>query len=160
MSSGFYVYEHHKADSGLPFYVGKGSKQRAYCFSDRTDFWKHTKRKHGVIVRMLVTGVDEELAFFVETERIDQLKRLGVKLCNFCAGGEGSAGRKHTDATRRKMSASRKGIKKTSAFVQTMTGRKRGPLSEEARAKISAAKTGVPSKRKGRKFSKKDMSHE
>ena len=155
MSELFYVYEHRKADSGEPFYVGKGSKRRAYCFADRTVFWKNTKQKHGVVVRLLMTGVDEELAFFAESERIDQLRRLGFKLCNFSGGGEGTSGYRHTTSTRQRMSHKRRGVKKPNSFVQSMTGRKRGPLSDEAKAKISAAKKGVPSKRKGRTFSKK-----
>jgi hypothetical protein len=136
----------------MPFYVGKGSNQRAHCFADRTVFWKSIKRRHGVVVRLLATGLDEELAFCTEAERIDQLRRLGVKLCNFSDGGEGTSGYRHTPDTRRRMSAKRKGVAKPDSFVLAMTGRKRGPLSDEARAKISAAKKGVPSKRKGRKF--------
>jgi hypothetical protein len=161
MSDAFYVYEHRMADSGMPFYVGKGSKQRAYCFADRTSFWKNIKRRHGVVVRLLATGLDEELAFCTEAERIDQLRRLGVRLCNFSGGGEGQSGYRHTEDTRRRMSVKRKGVAKPDSFVKTMTGRKRGPLSEEAKAKISAAKKGVPSKRKGRKFPRTEgLNHE
>ena len=161
MTEAFYVYEHRKADSGVPFYVGKGCKQRAYCFADRTAFWKNTRRRHGVTVHMLATGLNEELAFVVEAERIDQLRRIGLRLCNFSDGGEGTTGYQHTDDTRRKMSAKRKGVAKPLSFVLAMTGRKKGPLSEETKAKISAAKKGAPSKRKGRKFPvKKAVNHE
>lgn len=148
----FYVYEHRTADTGLPFYVGKGCNQRAYCFSDRTDFWKNVKQKHGVSVHLICKDIDEELAFFAEAERINQLKMLGHRLCNFSDGGEGASGCKHTDDTKQRMSAKRKGVPKPQSFIDSMTGRKRGPLSDEAKAKISAAKKGVPSKRKGRKF--------
>ena len=34
-------------------------------------------------------GLDEELAYLCEEERIDQLEKLGIKLANICPGGKG-----------------------------------------------------------------------
>jgi hypothetical protein len=88
----FYVYEHLKADTGEVFYVGKGCRKRARDKDNRSKYWWNIINKHGFEVRYVVKNVEEEFAFLVEQERIDQLRRLGVKLCNLTNGGEGSSG--------------------------------------------------------------------
>ena len=102
--SSFYVYEHIRNDVGAIFYVGKGSKKRAKSSIGRNRHWQNIVAKSGgFLVRMVIENADEELAFLVETERIDQLERLGTKLCNMTSGGEGVSGYKHTDNARKKM---------------------------------------------------------
>jgi hypothetical protein len=59
---------------------------------------------------MVVKNVDEELAFLVEMECIDQLKKLGVNLCNMTNGGEGASGSKRSQETKNKLSAIRKNL--------------------------------------------------
>ena len=88
----FYVYEHIRNDTNAIFYVGKGKKERAYRVNDRNEYWKNIVNKTGYTVRFVVKDVDEELAYLVEEERIDQLKRLGIKLTNLTLGGEGASG--------------------------------------------------------------------
>lgn len=106
----FYVYEHIRPDTGMIFYVGKGSGWRSGITQHRNTYWKNVVAKSGgFIVRKIVENVDEELAFLAEQERIDQLKRLGVKLTNLTDGGEGSYN--PSEETRRKMSEARKGEK-------------------------------------------------
>jgi len=92
MRSNFYVYEHLRASDKTVFYVGKGCGKRARDKSNRNLHWENIVKKHGFEVRYIVKNVDEELAFFVEQERIDQLKRIGLNLCNKTNGGEGSSG--------------------------------------------------------------------
>ena len=141
MRSDFYVYEHLKADTGEVFYVGKGCRKRAKDKDNRSKYWSNIINKHGFKVRYVVKNVDEEFAFFVEEERIDQLKRLGVKLCNLTNGGEGSSGlimpqsakdmisrankgKTIPDWQRKKASESLKKIKKTPEWIQKIVDAK------------------------------------
>jgi hypothetical protein len=92
----FYVYEHIRNDTNAIFYVGKGKNERAYRVNNRNEYWKNIVNKTGYTVRFVVKDVDEELAYLCEEERIDQLKRLGIKLANINAGGAGvGSGDKH-----------------------------------------------------------------
>ena len=106
----FYVYEHIRPDTGVVFYVGKGSGYRAGTTQHRNPYWKNVVAKSGTfIVRKIVKNINEELAFLAEQERIDQLKRIGVKLTNLTDGGEGNAN--PSNETRIKMSQCRIGSK-------------------------------------------------
>lgn len=135
MRSDFYVYEHLKADTGEVFYVGKGCRKRARDKDNRSKYWWNIINKHGFEVRYVVKNVEEEFAFFVEQERIDQLRRLGIKLCNLTNGGEGSSGlvmpqsakdalsRAHKGKTippeqRKKASESLKKVKRTQEWIK------------------------------------------
>jgi len=93
----FYVYEHIRNDTNTVFYVGKGKAYRAYATRNRNEYWHNVVNKaQGFTVRFVVKDVDEELAYLAEEERIDQLKRLGIKLANINAGGAGvGSGDKH-----------------------------------------------------------------
>jgi NUMOD3 motif len=102
--SQFYVYEHLAKDTNMPFYVGKGTKYRCNSKENRNKHWHNIVQKHGFIVNIVAKNLDEELAFLCEQERIDQLKRLGYKLCNYTEGGEGISGHKHSDETKKKLS--------------------------------------------------------
>ena len=101
----FYVYEHTRPDTNQVSYVGKGSKNRAYNKFRNNPFWKNVVNKAGGFeVKFVVANLDEELALLVEQERIDQLKKLGIKLTNLTDGGGGAAGLKHTDKAKKGMS--------------------------------------------------------
>ena len=93
----FYVYEHIRNDTNAIFYVGKGKKERAYRVNNRNKYWHNVVNKcNGYTVKFVVKDVDEELAYLAEEERIDQLKRLNIKLANINAGGAGvGSGDKH-----------------------------------------------------------------
>lgn len=155
----FYVYEHTRPDTGIVFYVGKGSGWRAGITQHRNPYWKNVVAKAGgFTVRKIVENVDEELAFLAEQERIDQLKRLGVKLTNLTGGGEGSSN--PSEETRRKMSEIRIGDKNPKFNVNSIRQRRlRGELKvpkEVLVANLKAnhwSKTGVYSPPKGVKRS-------
>ena len=92
----FYVYEHIRKDTNIPFYVGKGKGYRANSTQNRNIYWKRVVEKAGYTINYLAKDIDEELAYLCEQERIDQLKRLGCKLANLTVGGEGAgAGELH-----------------------------------------------------------------
>ena len=85
----FYVYEHTRNDTGAVFYVGKGMSSRAHRTSQRNDHWNRITAKHGRSVRIVASGLDEELALLCEIELIDKYRRIGVALVNLTAGGDG-----------------------------------------------------------------------
>lgn len=126
--TGFYVYEHIRRDNNNIFYVGKGIGSRAKSCNDRNKHWQRIVAKaNGFFVRITVKNLDEELAFLVEMERIDQLKKLNVKLCNMTNGGEGVSGYKLNLEQRKKRSDFMKGNNRS-------FGKQ---LSIEAKTKIS-----------------------
>ena len=131
---GFCTYEHTRVDTGAVFYVGKGRARRASETFNRNIYWKRTVAKAGGFsVRVVVDSVDEELAFLAEVERIDQLRRIGAKLCNMTDGGEGASGLRASDETRLKQSEKRRGA------LHPQFGK---PKSELTKAKLRAANVG------------------
>jgi len=106
----FYVYEHIRPDTNQVFYVGKGSGYRSKVTQRRNQYWKNIVVKAGgFVVNKIAENLDSELAFLVEQERINQLRRLNYKLCNLTDGGEG--GENPSLEIKIKMSESRKGEK-------------------------------------------------
>lgn len=147
----FYVYEHWRPDTDLPFYVGKGSGRRARKLRSNRRNPHHQNVVNKVTsvgfcieVRMVAGGLTEDEAFALERERIAFWKASGIELTNQNAGGEG--GRNPSEASRLKMSASAKGrrmsVEARKKMSESRAGVKRGPTSPETRLKISAAKTG------------------
>ena len=141
MRSNFYVYEHIKADTKEIFYVGKGCGKRARTKSYRNKYWHNIVNKHGFEVRFLAKNVDEEFAFLIEQERIDQLKRIGVKICNLTDGGEGSSGLVMPESAKQTISAIHKG-KTISEEQRTKTSEfmKKVERTPEWVEKVAAAK--------------------
>lgn len=93
----FYVYEHWRTDIGLPFYVGKGKGNRASRWWHRQKHHKNlvAKLRRGgfdVEVRLIFTGLDEEMAFALERCTIAYWRQRGIQLLNLTDGGEGPAG--------------------------------------------------------------------
>jgi group I intron endonuclease len=155
----FYIYQHRKSDTNEIFYVGKGKGTRLNQSKGRNDYWHRVVAKHGFVAEYIAQNLDEELAFLAEMEAINVYKRRGIKLVNITEGGEGASGykhtakhianlkgnkngaaswgmtfkdKKHTEESRQKMSYARIGNKNKSGTT----------LSEESKAKISAAMTG------------------
>jgi hypothetical protein len=90
----FYIYEHIRPDTNAVFYVGKGKGNRLFDLNNRNKYWRHIVSKAGSFeAKKVIENTDEELILLVEQERIDQLKRVGIKLCNLTNGGEGTSGR-------------------------------------------------------------------
>lgn len=88
----YYTYAHYKPD-GTIFYIGKGSKNRAYSKSGRNDYWHQTVKKHkSFLVKILALWETEEEAFQHEIVLIDSFKFIQIKLVNMSLGGEGFSG--------------------------------------------------------------------
>jgi hypothetical protein len=97
----FYVYLHCKPD-GTPFYVGKGTRARAYSLSGRNLHHANIVKKYGKenIIIDLLSCADEEEAFEQEQLFILLLREDGLLLANKSDGGEGGAtGFKASEAT-------------------------------------------------------------
>ena len=96
----YYIYLHIKLDTGEPFYVGKGTGNRANSKMNRSKWWKNTVTKHNYDVIMLEEGLIEEEALIRE---IYWIKRIGRKdiglgpLVNMTDGGEGISGFKFSE---------------------------------------------------------------
>lgn len=95
MATKYFVYLHSKPD-GTIFYVGKGTKVRAYAFKAprRNPHYKNIIAKHGQdnILVELIECESEEHAFQVEIETIARMRANGVALVNMTDGGEGTSG--------------------------------------------------------------------
>jgi hypothetical protein len=182
MHKQFYVYIHKKPD-GTPFYVGKGTGNRAYQFSKRTQWHKNIVakyRKENIIVQ-IINCINESQAFDLEKIYIKQFKMDGIQLVNLTDGGEGSSGYKPTEETKKKLKKTpeqravlselakgRTQSEETKAKrIASMIGATRSEESkekqrqastgvvftEERKAKIAASRIGKSSWNKGKQFS-------
>jgi hypothetical protein len=148
MQDRFYVYEHARKDSGEVFYVGKGVGHRAHVGNrhHRSEWWCRTAEKAGGFdVTFIARNLDEELAFLVEIERIDQRRRTGSSLCNLTDGGEGASGCIRTLEWRRKMGDAHRGkvISEATRRRLSESVKKAGYRhSEDALNKMRAARKG------------------
>lgn len=112
----YYVYLHRKATTGEVFYVGKGKTRRAYDRFGRSNWWQRTVAKHGLIVEIKESGLQEWYAFEREAELIAYYGRADLKngsLVNTTDGGEGSSGNVQSNETRRRRSAAHFGKKRS-----------------------------------------------
>ena len=114
--SDYYVYLHRKATTGEVFYVGKGKTRRAYDRFGRSSWWQRTVAKHGLIIEIKESGLQEWYAFEREAELIAYYGRSDLKhglLVNTTDGGEGSSGNHQSAETRRRRSESHFGKKRS-----------------------------------------------
>jgi hypothetical protein len=165
----FCVYEHIRPDTNAIFYVGKGSHKRAYSKHRRNKHWNSVVAKAGgYSVRLVADSLEEDLSFLVEMERIDQLKRIGLKLTNKTDGGEGPSGMRHTEEAKRKIAEAQMGEKHwTVGYVYTeehkaklRIARSKFVYTDDVRAKLSeAGKRRVYTNETKDKMSKSKQGH-
>ena len=78
----FYTYAHTKPD-GTIFYIGKGSKRRAWKTHNRNKHWKSIVEKHnGFNVEILANWDTEQEAFDHEVLLISCFKDMNYILAN------------------------------------------------------------------------------
>lgn len=141
----FYVYEHIRPDTNAVFYVGKGKGRRCFEYRRRNPHWNCIVSKAGGFeVRVVVDGIDEELAFFVEQELISKLKTNGIVLANITNGGEGTSGYVHTKESKAVFSATMRRTMQTYKHVlkKRQLGDNNSAKKEGVGDKISKALTG------------------
>ncbi|HOW46095.1 MAG TPA: NUMOD3 domain-containing DNA-binding protein [Rubrivivax sp.] len=137
-----YTYLHRKADSGEPFYVGKGRGDRAWLRARRSAHWQSIVAKHGLVVEIVTMFDSDADAMLHERALISAAHAAGVRLANHTSGGEGAPGMRHTDATKARISAMKKGLPAHPATAAALLAAARQPKSAEHRAKIKAANLG------------------
>lgn len=159
----FYTYFHTRNDTGKPFYVGKGCGDRAHHVNRNNPHWRNIVAKHGHTVHIASHWPTEGEAFEHEKFLILCFKDLGVKLANMTNGGEGISGLVHTPEAKAKISAASKSQMQSVAnrerlrvsstgrvhseatrlkISQVLAGKKRAPLPEAVKAKLSAINIG------------------
>ena len=141
----FYTYAYLREDR-TPYYIGKGSRKRAYTRS-KGDI-KPPKDKSRII--LLKQNLTEEEAFKHEKYMIDVFGRKDLEtgvLHNRTNGGEGSSGFVPSEETRRKISEANKG--------RTFLEEHKKKLSESGKVKIFSEehKRKIGAKSKGRTLS-------
>lgn len=122
--SDYYVYIHKKVSNGKVFYVGKGSKNRAYDKHKRSDYWKSIVKKHGLIVEIVESGYQDWYASEREKDLILFYGR--ENLCNMTNGGDGASGYRFSYEQKLKLSKAKKGVKKTDLMRLNMSAAKKG----------------------------------
>jgi hypothetical protein len=129
MKTSCYVYQYLRED-GTPYYIGKGSGNRAWVKGKHESIKKPTNKDHIIIIKDQLT---EDEAHDLEKKLISKYGRknngTGI-LRNLTDGGEGQLGRTHTDEHKKRIS-------------QLLTGRKYGPRSVETRKKLSISHKGL-----------------
>jgi len=146
---GDYIYGSYKFEF-QPIYVGKGKGLRPkrhftlYKIGN-SRFYSKMKSILSSNIRpdfiLLSENLIEKEAFSQERYFIKLIGRVenGGPLTNLTDGGEGSSGFKFSEESKEKMSLTR-------------TGRKLGPMSDEAKLNISISKISKPSMLKGKKL--------
>jgi hypothetical protein len=76
MTALYYVYAHTKPDSTV-FYIGKGTRGRAWSTHGRNTRWQRTVAKHGHEVLLLAEGLTQEQAVEEEAQIIAHFKPFG-----------------------------------------------------------------------------------
>lgn len=133
----YYVYVHKRADDGSVFYVGKGTRTRAWQLaSKRNTHWQRIVAKHGLIVEIVESGYQNWYAMEREIQLIEFYGQ--ENLCNQTAGGEGGNGRVWTEESKKRLSDAKKGKP-----APWSTGDKNHMKTQASREKMSRLLKGV-----------------
>jgi hypothetical protein len=138
----FYVYVHRKVTTGQPFYVGKGSNDRAWFVANRSAWWKRVVARHGVLVEIHTDGLQEWAAFELERDLITLHGRIQDNtgpLINGTDGGEGFSGVteaqrvKLRELARRNFTPERRaiGVTKMTVTRRTTTSREKARIAQK-----------------------------
>lgn len=95
----FYIYIHYTLDN-IPFYVGKGTKNRCLHKSNRSKWWNNIINKYGYYIEIQEINLNEDECFQKEIYWIEYFGRKELNkgtLINLTNGGEGVSGRIYTE---------------------------------------------------------------
>ena len=149
----YYVYVHSKPN-GSPFYVGKGTRGRAFTSGKRSWGWTQMVEEcGGVDVRIVKYFETEKEAWDFEKALIKELRQQGHNLINLSEGGRGPNGYKQSEETRRYKSLLMQGYKHRTVTCPNCgtsggeTSMRRWHFEKCTGAKIFKARTTVNGKR-------------
>lgn len=145
------VYIHYTKDTKIPFYVGKGIKNRPYVKSNRrSEFWNSVNNKHGHMVNIFRNNLSELEAFTIEKCLIKYFGRRDLgngTLVNLTNGGDGHSGYVKSEELKRKISSWTKGRKLSKEHKEALRNANLGKrLKQETREKISMIQKGKKKK--------------
>lgn len=66
----YYVYVHVRATDGIVFYIGKGTRRRAFSDTGRNAKWKDVANQYGWCVKFLLENASDEDAINFENEKL------------------------------------------------------------------------------------------
>ena len=137
----FYVYKHVRLDNNETFYVGKGTKKRAYLSFHRNNYWKNIVKKSNYVVYIIKDSLTEEEAYLLEYKLISLYKRYGRASANLNTdyGLGGRLGRTNDDYKKIGKKISLSTIGKRSGSNNPNFGK---ITPEEVRLKISIGNKG------------------
>lgn len=123
------------------------NRQKSY----RSARWVQSLVAKGPMIRLRVEASSQEELDRLEVEQIKTALEAGVRLTNCTVGGQGVKGWKHTEAWKEHMRQVMAGrCTNHPKHYERLADMKRGvSISEETKAKISAAKKGKPSSKRG-----------
>jgi hypothetical protein len=132
-----YVYQHVRLDTNEVFYVGIGrTENRAYSKHHRSEYWHNIVNKAGYSAQIIFEKITWEEACQKEKELIEYYGRRDKgsgTLVNMTDGGDGAIGHIMSKESRKKISNS-------------LTGKKRSPHSEETKKKMSETRKALKGK--------------
>lgn len=142
----FYTYVWRDA-AGAPFYVGKGTKRRAWSLSGRSVLFRSEFAKGGCTVEIVDEFILESEAHAHEYALISLYGRreFGGLLVNRTDGGEGLVGCVFSEDHRSRIGLGNRGkVRSPEARARVSAAKKgqRHPHTPESRAKIGRAHTG------------------
>lgn len=163
-----YVYIHRRADDGVVFYVGKGTKRvrdtadcfdRAHCTNSRNRWWRRIEAKHGRVVEIIAMFNNDADSREFEVSLIAAYGRSN--LVNLTDGGDGCAGIIISESARAKLSEHAK-KPRTEVWVKSIrAARKNGgnggvvkagdKLPDAWKASLSKSKMGEKNPMYGKK---------
>lgn len=133
-----FVYIHRRADTGEPFYVGKGSRrtrdrsesyERAYTHCRRARRWCDAVAAHGLVVEVVACCAEDAEAQRLEMQLIEAIGRRDIgagPLINLTDGGDGHAGIVVSDELRAKRSQNSRGPRSEAWVKSIRAARKNG----------------------------------
>lgn len=127
------VLHRHLKLNGEVFYIGIGSKYRAYSNKRRNAFWYNITNKYEYEVQILKKDLNLKEACELEILLIDYYGRrdLGLgTLVNLTNGGEGSEGYKHTKESILKIKKFKQNISDHTKQLMSISAKNRG-ISKE-----------------------------
>jgi hypothetical protein len=147
----FYVYAHIRLDTKTVFYIGKGSKKRAWSKNDRNQYWCSIVKKHKYQVVILDYFENEEDAFKREEQLIMWHRFFGDCEANICSGGLGghrgltpwNKGISRPEDTKEKISKKLTGVQLPECIKEKISlGGKGLKRSDETKKRMSKSFTG------------------